>query len=45
MSGIRRRRTRSGTRRAWQRPVIECREVRSEVTAYAGDDGGSWSTR
>lgn len=32
-------------RKTWQRPVIECREVRAEVTAYAGDDAGSWSKR
>jgi len=31
-------------RRAWQRPVIECREVRPEVTAYAGA-GGPWLNR
>lgn len=31
-------------RRTWQRPVIECREVRPEVTAYAGA-GGPWSNR
>ncbi|MEE1942822.1 hypothetical protein V1L54_26005 [Streptomyces sp. TRM 70361] len=23
-------------RRTWQPPVVECREVRAEVTAYAG---------
>lgn len=31
-------------RRTWTRPVIECREVRPEVTAYAGD-GGPWLKR
>jgi len=32
------------TRRTWTPPAIECREVRPEVTAYAGD-GGPWLTR
>jgi hypothetical protein len=31
-------------RRVWQRPVIECREVRPEVTAYAGA-GDPWRNR
>jgi hypothetical protein len=32
------------TRRTWQRPTIECREVRPEVTAYAGGSD-PWLTR
>ncbi|HLL64212.1 MAG TPA: hypothetical protein VK453_00515 [Micromonosporaceae bacterium] len=32
------------SRRAWHRPVIECREVRPEVTAYAGA-GDPWFNR
>jgi hypothetical protein len=32
------------TRRAWVRPTIECREVRPEVTAYAGGSD-PWLTR
>jgi len=35
---------RSASRRAWQAPTIECREVRPEVTAYAGG-GDPWLTR
>ncbi len=31
-------RTSNSARRMWQRPVIECREARPEVTAYAGSD-------
>ena len=36
--------SRSASRRAWQAPTIECREVRPEVTAYAGG-GDPWLTR
>ena len=31
-------------RRVWTPPAVECREVRPEVTAYAGD-GDSWQSR